>query len=98
MEYKEEDIKVVTASASKLITSKPCWLFVGILGITIGSQNRYRIYNGRDTGGEKYFDLEVGKVRSFTLSGCIPIFFSQGLYLEFVTNGGFSSFRILEGY
>lgn len=98
MDYKEEDIRIVTALTSKIISSKPCWVFVGILGITDGVQNRYKLYNSRDTSGDLYFDLEVGKVRSFTLTGCIPIYFSQGLYLQFVSNGGFSSFSILEEY
>lgn len=98
MEYKEEDIKVITADASKLITPKPCWLFLINWGLTQGAENRYKLYNGRGTDGELFFDVQAGKTGSFTVVGIIPIFFSQGLYCEFVTNGNFTTFQVLEEY
>lgn len=80
-------ISVERATASRVVSEKPC-LVHSICGIGIGDEsNVYTIYDGQGTGGDVMMRLVAGQYSSDFRLFAAPLYFSKGIYVAFTTNG-----------
>ena len=87
MEFNIKDIQTKRLTASGLITGRPAWLF-SIIGTDYNSvYSVIAIYNGRSTSGNIILDLSGSQYGSDIIIFNMPVFFPDGIYCEFVTNG-----------
>jgi hypothetical protein len=89
-------IRTPRQTATGAISKKPGFLY-SICGIGIAeTSNVYTIYDGHSTAGEVKMRLVAGSYDSdFRLFAC-PMYFTQGLYVEFTTNGEEVTVQYLE--
>lgn len=75
------------ATASRIVSEKPC-LVHSICGIGIAIEaNVYTIYDGQGTGGDIIMRLVAGTYSSDFRLFAAPLYFSKGIYVEFTTGG-----------
>lgn len=72
---------------SAVISEKPC-LVNTICGIGLAeTSNVYRVYDGHDSTGKFKFTLVAGSYTPDFRLFAPPLYFANGIYVEFTTNG-----------
>lgn len=85
-----------TITASKQVSEKPC-LVHSICGIGLAeSSNVYSVYDGHDTSGKFMFRLVAGSYAPDFRLYCPALYFANGIYIEFTTNGEEVSVQYLQ--
>lgn len=89
-------ISTPRATATGLVSSKPGFLY-SICGIGLAeTDNTYTVYDGHSTAGTIKMRLVAGAYASdFRLFAC-PMYFAQGIYIEFTTHGEEVTMQYLE--
>ena len=87
MEFKKEDMQTVRITASGILVPKPCWLFCIIGNSYADANSSIEIHDGLDTTGRKFMDLSGSKYGSDILVFGVPLYFANGIYANFHTNG-----------
>ena len=80
-------VKSEKLGASGIFTKSPCLVY-SIAGVGVAAAtNVFTVYNGTNTSGENKFRLVTVAYNSDFRLFASPLFFPQGLYVEFTTNG-----------
>ena len=86
-EFTKEDMQTKRLTGSGIVTTRPAWLYT-IIGNSYGdSSSLINVYSGRDTSGKVLLDLSGSQYGSDIVVFNIPIFFEDGIYCDFATNG-----------
>ena len=87
MDFKLEDIQTKLLTASGLITDRPAWVFSIIAEDYDSTTALITIYSGRSTGGEAKLALSAGYYSDGDIIFNMPVFFKDGIYVDFTSNG-----------
>lgn len=80
-------ISLERATASRIVSEKPC-LVHSICGIGIAdASNVYTIYDGQSAAGKVIMTLVAGSYDADFRLYAAPLYFTKGIYVEFTTNG-----------
>lgn len=91
-----ELITIDRITASAQVSENPC-LINSICGIGLAeTSNVYTVYDGHGTTGKIKFRLVAGSYAPDFRLFAPPIYFANGIYIEFTTNGEEVSFQFMQ--
>ena len=85
--FNKEDIVTNRLTASGVLSLKPCWLFTIMGNAYADASSLIRLYNGRSTSGNVMLDLSGSQYGSDIVIFNTPLFFKDGMYADFYSNG-----------
>lgn len=89
-------IELARAVKSGVVSQKPCLVY-SLCGIGIAdASNVYTIHDGQTSSGDQIMTLVAGTYSSDFRLFASPLYFSKGLYVEFVTNGEEVSIQLMQ--
>lgn len=89
-------ISLGRVTASGRVSERPCFVY-SICGIGLAqASNVYTIYDGHSTAGKAMFRLVAGQYAADFRLFASPLYFANGLYVDFTTNGEEACIQFLE--
>lgn len=89
-------IQLGRVTASGILSNKPCLIY-SICGIGLAeTDNTYSIYDGSSSEGKLKMRMVAGAYAADFRLYAVPLFFSQGIYIDFTTHGEEIFAQILE--
>lgn len=93
---KERLTTVGRLTKSGVLSERPCTInSICAIGLAETS-NVYTVYDGHDTTGKLKFRMVAGSYTPDFRLYCPPLYFDNGIYVEFTTNGEEICFQYLQ--